>query len=406
MARVFVFYQYLYPDSNVSSIHLSELCSDLVERGWQVNAYPSNRNVETQEADYKSLETWHGVQLRRVWRPSFSRASALGRILNAAWMIARWSVVSFRLREIPDAIIIGTDPILSVFLARVWRFTRPTTLIAHWCFDLYPEAAYADGILKEDGFVSKVLHGLLKPCYGACNLIADIGPCMREQLVKYGDSWESSTMVPWALSEPKSPLPISHDERKTIFGSATLALMYSGSFGRAHSFEDMLELMRYLEVDSVRLAMSVKGQRESALRAAASNLKNVSFVPFASNEDLNDRLAATDIHVVSLREKWTGMVIPSKFFGALAIGRPVLFCGSGGSSLALWIREYGLGWVLEPGNAAEVAAELRNVIANPASLADIRERCHRVYHQHFSRQITVDRWDAKLRSGYPGKGQR
>jgi hypothetical protein len=32
------------------------------------------------------------------------------------------------------------------------------------------------------------------------------------------------------------------------------------------------------------------------------------------------RLSAADVHNISLREDWTATVIPSKFFGALAIG--------------------------------------------------------------------------------------
>ena len=395
MARIAVFYQYFHPDPNVSSLHLSELSAGLVQHGCQVTAYPSNRNIANPRAQYPASDTWQGVQIKRLWRPGSSRASSLGRMLNAAWMIARWSLLALR-PDPPAVIIVGTDPILSVLVVRIWKIIRPKTLIAHWCFDLYPEAAYADGILNANGRLARIFAALLRPSYAACDLVVDIGPCMRSLLLKYGHRWQTSTLVPWALSEPDAPLPTPPVERRDLFGPSALALMYSGTFGRAHSFEDMLELMRLLSDAPVHLAFSVQGQREAALRAAASSLQNVSFVPFASKEGLNDRLASADIHIVSLREEWTGMVIPSKFFGALAVGRPILFCGSRNSSLAIWIRQYGLGWVLEPGNAAQVAAELRAILVDPAALEAMRERCFRVYHEHFSRSTIVAQWNTDL----------
>ena len=44
--------------------------------------------------------------------------------------------------------------------------------------------------------------------------------------------------------------------------------MYSGTFGRAHSSEDMLALMGLLG-EKAQLAFSVRGQRAAALKTAA-----------------------------------------------------------------------------------------------------------------------------------------
>jgi glycosyltransferase involved in cell wall biosynthesis len=182
-----------------------------------------------------------------------------------------------------------------------------------------------------------------------------------------------------------------------VFGKARLALMYSGSFGRAHGFEDMLDLMRHLRGAPVKLALSVKGNREESLRAAIGvDDTNISFVPFAPATLIEQRLASADIHIVSLRKEWTGTVVPSKFFGALAAGRPVLFCGSRDSSLAEWIEKYNLGWVLEPGNAPDVAESLRFLLRDDDALQSMKERCFHIYHQHFSRARTINEWHRRL----------
>jgi colanic acid biosynthesis glycosyl transferase WcaI len=314
-------------------------------------------------------------------------------------MIASWAVLAFRWRNTPDVILMGTDPILSVVIAPLWRLLHPRVKIVHWCFDLYPEAAYADSLLSSNGSLAHLLKWLMKHSYRACDLIVDLGPCMRDLLSKYSSGVTRNTLTPWALSEPSSALLTTREARRAIFGQADLALMYSGTMGRAHSFEDLLELMKALRDSSAHLALSVQGNREQELRSAISpEDSNICFVPFASTAALEERLASADIHVVSLRPEWTGLVIPSKFFGALAVGRPVLFCGSADSGIAKWIEEYDVGWVLTPGNALEVADRLKRFAEDESSMKLLRNRCHHVYRLHFSRDAIITRWDSDLQN--------
>jgi hypothetical protein len=91
-------------------------------------------------------------------------------------------------------------------------------------------------------------------------------------------------------------------------------------------------------------------------------------------------------------------VVPSKFFGALATGRGVLFAGSERSAIARWVREFRVGWVLTPETRSAVAAELKRLAADPTELLAMRIRCHAVYREHFSKQHLLDRWDSELRA--------
>src|ERR1700680_2391663 len=163
MPKVLVFYHFFYPDDVVSSVHLSELCQELVHRGWDVTAMPCNRSCRDESLKHSSREWWNGGEIRRIWRPALLQTSTLGRFSNAVWMVSRWSIAA--LRNAPDFIIIGTDPVLSVMVATFWKLLRPRTQVAHWCFDLYPEAAVADGMLRPDGWLVAVLRRVLRRAY-------------------------------------------------------------------------------------------------------------------------------------------------------------------------------------------------------------------------------------------------
>lgn len=397
MPRAYIFYQFFYPDDVVSSIHFSQLGAGLVKYGWEATAFPSTRGCRSEAVEYPKEGEFEGVRIKRLWRPAWRQSSGLGRVLNAAWMIVRWSFLATRRQAAPDVVIIGTDPILSVLVAIVWRFFQPNVVIAHWCFDLYPEAAFADGLLSRKGAAARVMHYLLKKAYRACDLVVDIGPCMRDLLLQYDATLPMATLVPWALDEPAHVLPIPSAERRLLFEDAPIGLLYAGSFGRAHSYESLLKLARLLRPDGVRLTFSVRGNREKALRAAVqTDDSNVNFVPFAAAENLRDRLACADVHLVSLREEWTGAIVPSKSFGALAVGRPLLFCGDRGSAVAQWIEQYNLGWVLTEGNIATVASSITSWMKDPAAKEQMNQRCQRIYREHFSREVTLDEWQRML----------
>ncbi|MDX2150878.1 MAG: glycosyltransferase family 4 protein [Bryobacteraceae bacterium] len=394
-----VLYHYLYPDDVVSAVHLTELCTGLVERGWEVTASACNRACRDESKSYEPETVWKGVRFRRLWRPRFRQSSALGRMANAVWMVGRWSLMALDPRVRADVLIVGTDPIFSPVAGFAWRMFRRRTRLVHWCFDLYPEAAVADGLLREGSGLVRVFQALMGMAYRRYHLIVDIGGCMRGLLAQYGSRAAVETVVPWALSEPEGPAPAAEGERRGLFGDASLCLLYSGNFGRAHTWTGVLELAQALAPRGGAVVFSVRGNAvEDLQRAVAAAGAPVRFAGFASPEALEQRLAATDIHIVTLKPEWTGTVVPSKFFGALAIGRPVLFVGSGESAVAKWIRRFDVGWVLEPGREQALADELVRWSASDEARRQMFERCHEVYRREFSLASALDRWDRALRA--------
>jgi glycosyltransferase involved in cell wall biosynthesis len=312
-------------------------------------------------------------------------------------MITAWVLRALR-REAPDVLIVGTDPILSVVVAVIWRMFHPNTQIAHWAFDLYPDAAIADGKLDSQSIVTQALDRVVQRAYEACDLLVDLGGCMRERIARYRAPWRRSTLVPWAISEPPASLPRNNIYRNRLFPGARLVLLYSGNFGRAHSFEEVLSLARKLKDDGVCFAFSVRGNRVDELREAVRESDtNIRFIPFAEQGELESHLSLGDLHIVTLRQEWTGAVVPSKFFGALAAGRPVLFVGSAKSAVAKWISQYRLGWTVSADNMDIVADELRSLAGRSESISTLFDHCREVYHANFSRETVLDGWDCELR---------
>ncbi|MCP4707873.1 MAG: glycosyltransferase family 4 protein [Planctomycetes bacterium] len=315
-------------------------------------------------------------------------------------MIFAWSIAAFRKYRFPDidVLIVGTDPILSVVTTKVWKLLRPQTQIVHWCFDLYPEAAIAQGILRRNSLTAKFLKHILRGAYASCDLIIDIGGCMRSELQKYQVATPRATLTPWALVEPPQVPLVDNTERKNIFGRTKLGILYSGNFGLAHSYGMFDKLIGRLSNEDIQFSFSIRGNRADKLKnVLTQNHKQITFVPFATLEHLEARLSAADIHLACLRPEWTGTVVASKFFGSLAAGRPVIFTGREDCALAQWINEHQVGWVLTDQNLESVTEKLIHLSKSPQELKSLRQHCYYIYHKHFSRKYIMDQWNVELR---------
>lgn len=399
--RLAVFYHYYYPDDVVSARHYRDFCEELAGRGWDVEVFPCNRGCRDGALKFPLVETKNGVRIRRIWRPPFRQSSRPGRILNALWMLFGWSLIVFRSKKrFPDAIVVGTDPVPAVMVARIIKSFRSSVKIAHWCFDLGLEGAIAEGLLPEKGRLTGAIRRAFQTAYARLDLLVDLGPCMRGRLENYATRARRTTLTPWAIWEPRDKPTADPGERFRLFGDAALGLLYSGNFGLSHSYREILGLARLLSGEKrIRFCFGVRGngvpELEKAVRPGGANIR---MLPFADEANLGLRLAAADIHVVSLKLDRTGIVVPSKFFGSLAAGKPVLFAGPEESSVAQWIREHNIGWVLREDNGEEIAGMLVDLARHPEKIVQYNDRCARVYERLFSKRRIMDAWDRELKN--------
>ena len=402
--RVTVFYHFFYPDDVVSARHFSDFCEELTNRGWAVQVFTSNRLCRQRGKNISpSRERWKGIDIIRAWRPSWDQASNAGRLLNAAWLMVAWLWRAWRLPT-PDYWVVGSDPQFSQFMFPVLKLLSRKAEIVFWCFDLYPEAVLADAPTSWQGWLARHLRRFMRVLYKPVDVVVDVGPCMRQRLAYYECRALMETLVPWALVEPAQVRAPDNGLRDQMWGPAKLALLYSGTMGRAHEYEGFLALARRLRAiePGIVFAFSCQGNRFDELRAAVGPKDiNIRFLPFAPEEELEARLTAADIHLLSLRPEWSGIVIPSKFFGSLAVGRPVLYSGAPNSAIPHWIEKFDLGMTLTPANIDRVIGELVEYANDPQRLYRWQRNAFSVYQMHFSKKVVMDRWDQLLRERLP-----
>jgi hypothetical protein len=403
MPSVTILYHFFYPDDVVSARHFADLAEEFAQRGWAVKVLTSNRYCRySQKKVLARKEIWRNILIQRVSRPAWNQSRNILRLLNAAWMITGWSWQVFR-RSKTDYYIVGSDPQFSQIIFPFLRLCIRRKQIVFWCFDLYPEAIIADNKSRIQVALARLMCHIMALCYKFVDIAADLGPCMKRRLSKYVHSCNLSTFTPWALKEPKNIPSQDQAIRYELFGKAKLGLLYSGTLGTAHDYKLFLTLARKLKTVNADIVFTFacRGNRTKELyRDLRENDVNIRIASFAPESELEKRLAAADIHLLSLRKEWDGIVVPSKFFGSLAVGRPLLYSGSKESDIGKWIQKYECGLILDGNdrNMETIVEYLVSFASNIEKLKGWQKNAFRAYHDNFSKKIVMDEWDAMMRS--------
>ena len=100
--------------------------------------------------------------------------------------------------------------------------------------------------------------------------------------------------------------------------------------------------------------------------------------------------------MLSLREGWSGIVVPSKFFASLALGKPVFYAGEHISDIGRWVTEHDVGVIARPEETDAVAARLEALLADEEPRDRWRANALAAYAAHFSKERTNDAWAALL----------
>src|SRR5437879_10238375 len=164
-----------------------------------------------------------------------------------------------------------------------------------------------------------------------------------------------------------------------------IVVMYSGNLGVVHETEALFPLIHYLRgMREVCFLFVGEGQGKTRLQhwASQEKLESVRFLGYQNKEHLRYSLSAGDIHLVTLRSEMEGLSVPSKVYGIMAVGRPVVFIGPEGSEVAALVRDAGCAEVCAPGEGEKAA----QAILDLARDCRRRERlglAGRRYFEHF-----------------------
>jgi glycosyltransferase involved in cell wall biosynthesis len=395
-SKVIFVNRFFYPDQSATSQMLSDLSIGLATRGYRIQVVCSRQLYDEPQHKLAARALVAGVDVHRIWTTRFGRVGLMGRALDYAsfYLSGAWKLLILLRRG--DTVVAKTDPpMLSIMMVAIAK--AKGAHVINWLQDIYPEVASQ----LNANPLPRPFDALLRNCRdrSLCKVHMNVvlGERMRDLLQKRGiPSHKLRVIENWA--EPVGAWPKStgsSDLRSRLALADKFVVGYSGNLGRAHEFQTLIDAASLLEAEpGIVFLMIGGGAGMSALQRMVQkrSLRNFLFLPYVPRTSLADSLAAADVHLVSLLPALEGLIVPSKFYGILAAGRPVVFVGDQDGELARIIRASQIGMVVSVGDAPELARRLIDMQFSPARRQEMGEKGHRLYRERYSPQRALDQW--------------
>jgi colanic acid biosynthesis glycosyl transferase WcaI len=129
--------------------------------------------------------------------------------------------------------------------------------------------------------------------------------------------------------------------------------------------------------------------------------------PYQPKERLGETLAAADVHLVSLKPALEGLIVPSKFYGIAAAGRPTIFIGAKDGEIARLLAETGCGFTVPPGDGKALVNKILELAADRKLCATLGARARLAFERQWNRKQALTRWEMLLHAvSNPDPGER
>jgi len=298
------------------------------------------------------------VRILRVGSTDYPRFQMKQRVLNYLSYVA---LAIPRALFLPcDVVLAMTDPPFEGIVGAVVALLKDKPYVYN-IRDMYPDMAVG-GAIVEPGLLARIWERLHCWALRRATRAIVLGEDMRARIIAKGvDPARIEIVRDGAdiLSED-APQPARDVEViRTIRGDFKFVLLHAGNLGFYGAWETLIAAVRNLEADGVGLVFVGEGAQRAHVEGLARDAKNVRFLPFFPSSKIPSVLAAPDAHVITVKRGLEGIVVPSKMYGILAAGKPIIAVAAEETDAAALGAKFGFAVSGDPDNPEKVAAVIR-----------------------------------------------
>jgi glycosyltransferase involved in cell wall biosynthesis len=392
--RLLVLNQYYWPGVEATAQLLTDLCEALADE-YEIRVLTGM--LHGHELLPHRVER-NGVEIVRVHSTAFERSRLGLRGLNYVSYLGA-SLVTALAGPKPDLVLCMTDPpvIGDVGLAVSKRFGVPLLVISE---DVFPEIATKLRRLESPVLVG-VLRQLVRLYLKRADRVVAIGETMRQRLEAKGAPVDRLRVIPnWIDTGSITPREHENEWRSEQKLTGRFVVMHSGNVGHAQDLDTLVRATTFLrDLDDLAVVIVGFGARHAEIQSLAARLETdrVRFLPYQPRDVLPLSLAAGNLHFVGLARGLSGYVVPSRLYGILAAGRPVIVSADADSETAQVVSDVGCGVVLPPGRPELVARVIRDAYDGKLDLEDMGRRGREYVTAEADRAVAVGRYRTVLR---------
>lgn len=349
MRKFFLISQVFYPDEVSTANLFTILCNWLANNNIEVEVWAAQPSY-THSKKQPRRSTYKGIEIKFLPSTRFHKSKIFGRIIN----ILTFTVsTAFRLIFSKDKTPVFTHtnpPSLGMLVSLICKLKGRKFI--YILLDIFPEGLIRLGKLSTGNPLVKVWKNMNIRTFRRSERIIVLGRDMGEYIESiYPEGREKIEYIPhWQDENLIHPISFGNNPFiKEHMLNGKFIIQYSGNMGLWNDMETIGKAASHF-IDGVQYVFIGDGMRKHELHKSLSSAenRNILFLPFQPGEKLGEVLTANHVSLVSLRKGLEGMAVPSKIYGILAAGVPVIAMVPEQSEIAYIVREENCGYVVDP----------------------------------------------------------
>jgi colanic acid biosynthesis glycosyl transferase WcaI len=368
--RVLLLNLYFPPDTSATA-KMAKTVVDALAVGHDVTVLCGRPSYDpTERRPWKLFQTEQSDRTRilRVGSSDFPRTQMDKRIFN---------YLSYVFLAVPRALLLPCDLILAMtdppFEGIVGAFVallkgKP---FVYNIRDMYPDMAVG-GSIVQPGLLSRLWEKLHRWALRRATRVVALGEDMRNRIIAKGVPSANISVVRDGaeIPAPGAPAPpLDNEVVRAIRGNFRFVLLHAGNLGFYGAWDKILAGARDLSEDGVGVVFVGEGAERDRLQAAATDIPNVRFLSFFPASKIASVLAAADAHLITVKRGLEGVVVPSKMYGILAAGKPIVAVAPRECDVVSLGEKQGFSIYVDPDDPAAFANATRQLAGNPQLLS-------------------------------------
>ena len=326
---------------------------------------------------------------RRPWRPYQTETAGRARIIRAgSTAFPRFEMkkrlvnyLSYVALAIPrslfvpcDGVLAMTDPPFQGIVGAIVAMLKRKPYVYN-IRDLYPDMAVGGSIVAP-GMLVRVWEKLHRWALRRAARVIVLGEDMRARIIAKRVEPARVLVVRdgTEILPPNTPLPAPNPQVvRAIRGNFSFVLVHAGNLGFYGAWNTLVTAARHLTNEGVGLVFVGDGAQRPQIEAAAEGPGNIRFLEFFPASRIPSVLAAADAHIITVKRGLEGVVVPSKMYGILAAGKPILAVAPKETDAVSLGVQRGFAVAADPDRPAEVVNAVRALASDPNKLKAMGE---------------------------------
>lgn len=264
-----------------------------------------------------------------------------------------------------DAVLAMTDPPFHGIVGALVALLKRSPYIYN-IRDLYPDMAIGGAIIAP-GVLSRIWERLHRWALRRAALVIVLGEDMRARIARKGVDASKIVVVRDGAEVPSasaSGAPLDDEVIRAIRGDDAFVLLHAGNLGFYGAWAALVEAIGRLQRDRISLVFVGDGAQKPEIEALAKDVKNIRFLPFFAASKIPSVLAAPDAHIITVKRGLEGVVVPSKMYGILAAGKPIVAVAAPETDAASLGTKAGFAVSADPDSPRDIEEAIRALAAD------------------------------------------